>query len=142
MTEASIGAVKTSAGRLAGYWFCTGLVAFCFLSGGIVDVLHVPGAMKGMTDLGYPLYFSTILGTWKILGTFAILAPGFRLLKEWAYAGMCFDLTGATASYLFTGGVIGHVLTPLVIAGFLAGSWALRPEGRRMARATVRGILE
>jgi DoxX-like family len=67
-----------------------------------------------MTHLGYPPYF--ILGVWKLLGGLVILLPALPLLKEWAYAGMIFDLTGATASHLAMGDDLRHIVTPLVIA--------------------------
>jgi hypothetical protein len=86
-------------------------------------------------ELGYPLYFFAILGFWKFLGALAILAPRLPLLKEWAYAGIMFDLTGAAVSCAAVGGYGAygfHVIAPLLIAGFTAVSWALRPESRRL----------
>jgi uncharacterized membrane protein YphA (DoxX/SURF4 family) len=118
--------------QTVGYWICTGLVAAAFLSGGVVDILRPPQALEGMTHLGYPPYFMIILGVWKVLGGIAILAPGLPRPKEWAYAGMIFDLTGASASHLATGDEVWHILTPLVIALVVFGSWALRPESRRL----------
>ncbi len=118
--------------QTVGYWICTGLVAAAFLSGGVVDILRPAQALEGMTHLGYPPYFMIILGVWKVLGGIAILAPGLPLLKEWAYAGMIFDLTGATASHFATGDDVRHIVTPLVIALVVAASWALRPESRRL----------
>jgi uncharacterized membrane protein YphA (DoxX/SURF4 family) len=88
-----------------------------------------------MTHLGYPAYFMTILGFWKVLGGAAILLPGFPLLKEWAYAGMIFDLAGASASHVASGDVAFHILTPLVLAVLVVASWALRSEGRKLKRA-------
>jgi hypothetical protein len=84
-------------------------------------------------ELLYPTYFFAILGFWKVLGTIAILVPRFPRLKEWAYAGIFFDLTGAAASCAAVGGYGGygfHVLAPLIMTGFLAVSWALRPPSR------------
>ena len=84
--------------------------------------------------LGYPLYFFRILGFWKILGAIAILVPRFPRLKEWAYAGIFFDLTGAAATWAAVGGPgeAFHIIAPLIIAGFTVASWALRPESRRI----------
>jgi len=121
--------------RAAGYWICTVLSALTFLSGGIGQLLRWPQTVEGITQLGYPVYFLTILGVWKILGGITVLVPGFPLLKEWAYAGMIFDLTGASASHLAAGGDVRHILVPLVLAALVVGSWALRPEGRRLQRA-------
>ena len=81
----------------------------------------------------YPMYFFAILGVWKVLGAIAILAPRFPRLKEWAYAGIFFDLTGAAASCAWVGGYgkYGfHVIAPLILAGFTMASWALRPPSR------------
>lgn len=85
--------------------------------------------------LGYPMYFFAILGFWKLLGAIAILAPRFPRLKEWAYAGIFFDLTGAVASITAVGsyGVYAfHILAPLILMGFTGASWGLRPESRRI----------
>jgi hypothetical protein len=83
--------------------------------------------------LGYPLYFFRILGFWKVLGAIAILVPRFPRLKEWAYAGIFFDLTGAAASVAAVGsyGVYAfHIFAPLILAVLTVVSWALRPESR------------
>src|SRR4051812_38176233 len=79
--------------RVIAYWICTGLITLSFLSGGFGDVVRAPPVVAGMTALGYPGHFTVFLGVWKILGACAIVAPGFPRLKEWAYAGMIFDLT-------------------------------------------------
>ena len=121
--------------QAVGYWICTVLIGLSFLSGGAVDLLRAPQALEGMTHLGYPAYFMTILGIWKVLGGGAVLLPGFPLLKEWAYAGMIFDLTGASASHVALGDDVRHILTPLVLAVLVVASWALRPEGRKLKRA-------
>ena len=84
-------------------------------------------------QLGYPMYFFAIIGSWKVLGAIAILVPRFPRLKEWAYAGIFFDVTGAAASCVAVG-VYGayafHVIAPLLIAGLTVASWALRPPSR------------
>ena len=119
--------------RTIGYWTCTVLVALSFLSGGIVDLLRPQQALEGMVHLGYPPYFMIILGVWKVLGGVVILLPGFPLLKEWAYAGMIFDLTGASASHFAMGDDVWHILTPLVLALLVVASWALRPPDRKLS---------
>jgi len=121
--------------RTVGYWICPALVALAFLSGGIVDLLRPAEALEGMTHLGYPPYFMLILGAWKVLGGVVVLLPGLPLLKEWAYAGMVFDLTGASASHAFTGDELWHILTPLALTLLVVASWALRPEDRKVKRA-------
>jgi uncharacterized membrane protein YphA (DoxX/SURF4 family) len=125
--------VKT---RLIAYWVTTALTAFVFLSGGVMDIVQPPDLMKGMTDLGYTAYFTAILGVWKVLGGIAVLAPGFPRLKEWAYAGMFFDLTGASASHAAVGDPVGKIVTPLIILGIVMASWALRPESRKLGDST------
>jgi uncharacterized membrane protein YphA (DoxX/SURF4 family) len=121
--------------KAIGYWICTALIAFSFLSGGVGYLLRLPQPLQGITQLGYPVYLVTILGIWKLLGGIVVLLPGFPLVKEWAYAGMFFDLTGATASHIATGGEVSHVVTTVVLTGLVVASWALRPEGRKLARA-------
>src|ERR1035438_1352188 len=120
-------------GKSIAYWTTTALVAFS-MSGGVAQLARVPGVVDGFVRiLHYPAYFVTILGFWKVAGTIAILVPRFPRLKEWAYAGIFFDLTGAAASCAAVGGYGGygfHVLAPLIMTGFLAVSWALRPPSR------------
>jgi uncharacterized membrane protein YphA (DoxX/SURF4 family) len=121
--------------RLIIYWIATALTAFIFLSGGVGDLLRPAPVLEGMRHLGYPDYFACILGAWKVLGGIAVLAPRFPRLKEWAYAGMIFDLTGATASHVASGDPAGKFMTPLVLAGIVIVSWALRPDSRRLLDA-------
>ena len=118
--------------RHIAYWVTTALTGFVFLSGGMADVLQPAQVREGMTHLGYPIYFTTILGVWKVLGGIVVLAPRLARLKEWAYAGMLFDLTGATASHAAVGDPVAKIVTPLVILGIVMASWALRPESRRL----------
>jgi uncharacterized membrane protein YphA (DoxX/SURF4 family) len=115
------------------YWITTILVAGSIGSGGMAQVAHLQQNVDGFTRiLGYPAYFVTVLGVWKVLGAIAILVPRFPRLKEWAYAGIFFDLTGAAASWAAVGGPgeAFHIVAPLVIAGFCVASWALRPQSR------------
>ena len=116
------------------YWITTVLVAFFIGGGGVAQVLRVKETVDGFVHiLGYPAYFVTILGVWKVLGVIAILVPRFPRLKEWAYAGIFFDLTGAAASNASVGGYGAygfHIIAPLAILGLLVASWALRPESR------------
>ena len=122
------------------YWVCTGLVVFFIGSGGLAYVMRVPDVVAGVVALGFPVYFIVLLGVWKVLGSIAILMPRFPLIKEWAYAGIMIDLTGAAVASLATGGAWWHVAAPLVIAVLLVVSWALRPESRRLPGATIRGL--
>jgi len=116
------------------YWITTILIAFFIGSGGVAQIAQYLGDPHGIVPvLGYPMYFFAILGFWKVLGAVAILVPRFPRLKEWAYAGIFFDLTGAAASCAAIGGYGAygfHVIAPLILAGFTVASWALRPESR------------
>ncbi len=119
------------------YWITTALAAGSFAMGGLMDLAHGTAIEEGMAHLGYPMYFVTILGIWKVLGAAAIVAPGLPRLKEWAYAGMTFDLTGAALSHAAVGDPIAKIATPLVLLAFVAASWALRPAQRSIvARAS------
>jgi uncharacterized membrane protein YphA (DoxX/SURF4 family) len=120
-------------GKNIAYWTTTILVAF-FMSGGVTQIFQYKNNPHGVVpDLGYPMYFFAIIGVWKVLGAIAILVPRFPRLKEWAYAGIFFDLTGAAISCVAVGvyGAYGfHVIAPLLIAGLTVASWALRPPSR------------
>jgi uncharacterized membrane protein YphA (DoxX/SURF4 family) len=125
--------------RTIAYWVTTALIAFVFLAGGAADLSKAAPVIEGMTHLGYPAYFATILGVWKVLGGVAVLAPRLPRLKEWAYAGMIFDLTGASASHAALGDPIGNVVGPLIITAIVAASWALRPGSRKLPAAVRPG---
>ena len=126
-----------SRSKLVTYWVTTGLVTLSMLSGGVAHVLHVPASVDGFVRLGYPLHFVTLLGIWKLLGALALLAPKFPRLKEWAYAGIAFDLTGAAFAWAVVGerdslSNAGHIIVPLVGLVLALTSWALRPASRRL----------
>jgi hypothetical protein len=116
------------------YWTTTILIAFFIGSGGAGQLVQFQRNPHGVVPvLDYPMYFFAILGFWKVLGAIAILVPGFPRLKEWAYAGIFFDLTGAAASCAAVGGYGAyafHVLAPLILTVLTMASWALRPESR------------
>jgi uncharacterized membrane protein YphA (DoxX/SURF4 family) len=118
--------------RAAAYWTTTTIIALSFLSGGAAYLLKVDEPLRGMAELGYPAYFVIILGGWKLLGGAAILAPRLPRVKEWAYAGIAFDLSGAALSQLAVGHPAGKVIAPLVLLGIAGASWALRPAPRRL----------
>lgn len=134
MHRNAIGSIARRPGlRSIGYWVATAVVVAEFVTGGVTDIFHLPPFAPALTQLGYPAYLGVILGVWKLLGAAAILMPGFPRLKEWAYAGMTFDLTGAVASYVATRGGAGSFVAPLIFIGFVAASWVLRPPSRRLA---------
>ena len=120
--------------KIVTYWTTTILVAFFIGAGGGAQIAQYLGKPHGVVPLlGYPMYFFGILGFWKVLGAIAILVPRFPRLKEWAYAGIFFDLTGAAASCAAVGGYGAyafHVIAPLVLTALTVASWALRPESR------------
>ena len=106
------------------YWIFTSLFAFMMLSSAIPDILSSQVAVQGMHDgLGYPVYFIPFIGTAKLLGVIAILVPSFSRLKEWAYAGLVFDLLGATYSVACTPAPIANVLFMAVPLTLAAGSY-------------------
>jgi len=122
--------------QIIAYWVTTALVASELAMGGVLDILRVPKVSDLIERLGYPQYFLIILGIWKLLGGIALVIPRFPRLKEWAYAGVLFDLSGAVAS-LFASGLIsvGTVAYPILMIGVAIASWALRPASRRIGAA-------
>lgn len=124
--------------KTIGYWATTALVALAVGVGGVFDLLRSPDVVEAMKHLGYPTYVAPLLGVWKVLGIAAILAPGLPLVKEWAYAGIVFDLTGAAVSHASSGDPAGNVMAPLVLTALAVASWALRPESRKLPG--VRGL--
>ncbi len=118
--------------RAIAYWTATFVIAFVMGSGGIADVLRIQPVVEGVKQLGYPEYFCVILGIWKILGCVAILVPRAPLLKEWAYAGIVFDLTGAAASHLAVGDAPIKVIVPVLFTILAFVSWTTRPDNRRI----------
>jgi uncharacterized membrane protein YphA (DoxX/SURF4 family) len=121
--------------QLVGYWTSTGLIALAFAAGGAMDLVGSPAVMEGMRALGYPAYLAALLGVWKLLGAMAIVAPGFARLKEWAYAGIFFDLTGAAVSHAAVGDGVDKIVTPVVLLGIMLISWHLRPASRTLAQS-------
>jgi uncharacterized membrane protein len=121
--------------RKVAYWTVTVLLAFSIALSGIGQLLRYGGNVDLVTDIGFPLYITSILGAWKLLGVIAIMIPGFPRLKEWAYGGIFFLMTGAALSHAFAndygdGGF--HVILPLFYAALGIASWALRPRNRRL----------
>jgi uncharacterized membrane protein YphA (DoxX/SURF4 family) len=116
--------------KAIGYWVTTGLTALVIGSGGVMQVMRTPDAVDGIAKLGYPVYFVVLLGVWKTLGAAVIVAPRLARLKEWAYAGIVFDLTGAAVSHAASGSSAGNVVGPVLFALIAIASWALRPESR------------
>lgn len=124
--------MRTTRLTAAAYWLTTALLAAACILGGAVDVLHPPAAVAFLAHLGYPAYFAPMIGAWKILGGLAVLAPRFPRLKEWAYAGIFFDLTGAAISHAVVGDPATNVLVPVVLVAIGFASWSLRPPSRKL----------
>ena len=121
--------------KLIGYWVATAAFALQMLIAGIGELTASHGLVQILVHLGYPLYLLTVLGVWKLLGVIALLVPGFPRLKEWAYAGFFFDLTGAAVSGIARGGVgdPGTVIwMPIILTLIALTSWALRPSSRTL----------
>ena len=119
-------------GRVITYWITTSLLVLGMLSGGIAQLLHLKWNTDGMIHLGYPVYVLNILGTWKILGVFALVLPGFTLLKEWAYAGFFFLMSGAIVSHLASGDPLSKLIFQFIFLALIVLSWWLRPYSRRI----------
>ena len=120
-----------------GYWIPTALFSFALTGSGFMTLTRQPPMVAAYQHLGYPLYFMTILGLAKLLGVATVLAPGLPRLKEWAYAGIFFDLTGAAVSHAAVGDPAGNIIAPLAILALTAASWALRPDSRKLASPTA-----
>jgi uncharacterized membrane protein YphA (DoxX/SURF4 family) len=120
---------STRAGAIA-YWTTTTVLATECIGGGVMGALRLPPFIGIATDLGYPAYFMTILGIWFISAGLVLLAPGLPSLKEWAYAGIVFNYTGAAASHIWVGDGFDKVAGPLFFIVLAAASWALRPPTR------------
>ncbi len=118
--------------RNLAYWLTTGIFCLALGVSGATYLFRMESMVEGMSMLGYPAYLMTIIGTFKLLGIAALLAPRMPLLKEWAYAGFTFNLIGATASHLYAGDSISHWIQPLVVLGICAASYLLRPDSRRL----------
>jgi len=115
------------------YWILTGFLALGMLAQGFTQALHFKGYVDIIVvQLGYPLYFLTIIGLWKILGVIAILIPRFILLKEWAYAGFFFVMSGALFSHLALRAPIQDILPSMLLLIVIVGSWYCRPINRKI----------
>jgi|SRR5579863_2129406 len=122
--------------NLAIYWVATGLMSVGMLGSGLAQIGHSKEMVELVVPLGYPLYILYIIGVWKILGVIAILVPGFKLLKEWAYAGFFFVMTGAFISHLASGDyAIKGLIGPFMQTIFIILSWYFRPASRKITSA-------
>ena len=129
--------MNTSNAKTIAYWVVTIFGPASFVIGGYLHLARDPQVMATLAHLGYPAYFATIMGTWKLLGAIAIVVPGFPRVKEWAYAGFFFDLTGAAATRAFVGDSAADIAAPLVFLGLVMASRALAPARRKIPAETV-----
>jgi hypothetical protein len=120
--------------RSIAYWLTTLIIVFTMSSGGIAELMQRPETIEGMKQLGYPEYFTLMLAVWKLLGSMALLAPASPRLKEWAYAGIFFNMTGAAVSHIACRNSAWHVVVTLGLAFVALASWALRPPSRTLAK--------
>ena len=121
------------------YWISTIWLASGMLSTGALQLFRAkaegalaPPGVYGITRLGYPIYFLTILGVWKILGVVALLIPKVPLLKEWVYAGFFFTMSGAIFSHIASGNSFGEMAPALLLLTLTMVSWYFRPANRKI----------
>ena len=114
------------------YWIATIWLALGMTSAGIVQLIRIEDEVEMMNVLGYPLYFLTIIGAWKLLGVIAILLPKFPLLKEWAYAGFFFTATGAIISHFAVKDAASTFFGPVLLLVLIIVSWYFRPASRKL----------
>ena len=108
------------------YWTTTVLFCLAMGAGGVFDLTLAPQVIEGLQKLGYPAYLGYILGFWKVCGVIVLILPGLPLVKEWAYAGFVFNLTGASASHFFSHDTPDKIATPLVILAIGIVSYVTR----------------
>ena len=118
------------------YWIATIWLSLGMLSTAVVQLLKTEDEIEMMTRLGYPIYFLTIIGVWKILGVVAVLFPKFPLLKEWAYAGFFFIMSGAVISHLIVGDEIKEIFGPTLLLVLTVVSWHFRSADRKLILVT------
>jgi hypothetical protein len=120
------------------YWIPTAQIALVMASGGLLDAIQTRSALDVFHHLGYPDYFSTILGVAKLLGVVALLAPVPRTLREWAYAGFTFDVIVAILSILAAGDPPWHVAIPAYAFAMVQLShFAWRRRERTASSSTI-----
>lgn len=123
--------------RTLAYWTTTAILTAELVAGGVLDLAHAGSVVSSLGQLGYPTYLLSILGVWRLLAAAVLLAPGLPRLKEWAYAGAFFELTGAALSSVAKGQGAGSVATPCILAAVAVASWALRPQSRMLGTISL-----
>ena len=113
------------------YWVATVWLSLGMVSTGIVQLIPLDEEVEKMIQLGYPPYFPTIIGVWKLLGVIAVLAPKLSLVKEWAYAGFAFLMSGAIFSHLAVNDGLLEYFGPSLLLILTMVSWHFRPNSRK-----------
>lgn len=117
------------------YWIATAWLALGMLSTGIVQLLQAKegqGGINMITHLGYPTYVASLLGIGKILAVIVLLIPKYTLLKEWAYAGLFFMMSGAIFSHIIIGDAVNELVPSLLLLLLIIVSWYFRPLNRKI----------
>lgn len=117
------------------YWIATIWLSLGMASTGIVQLIRMEEEVAVFRHLGYPLYFLTLLAIWKFLGVIAVLVPRLPVLKEWAYAGFFFSMSGAVYSHIAAGDSIVEIFPPILLLVLTATSWYFRPVDRKVIAA-------
>ncbi|WP_026632970.1 DoxX family protein [Dyadobacter alkalitolerans] len=114
------------------YWIATVWLSLGMVSSGAVQIIKLKEEVDMMTNLGYPLYFLPIIGVWKMLGVVVVLLPRLPLVKEWAYAGFFFTMSGAVFSHIAAGDGAKEFFGPILLIVLTVVSWYFRPESRKL----------
>lgn len=117
------------------YWVATIWLALGMLSTAAVQLFKAKdgqGGIDSIIHLGYPVYLLTLLGVWKVLGVFVVIAPKFPLTKEWAYAGFFFAMSGAIFSHIAAGDPVMEIFPSLLLLLLTVVSWYFRPSNRKL----------
>lgn len=114
------------------YWIATVWLSLGMVSSGAVQIIKLKEEVDMMTHLGYPLYFLTVIGVWKMLGVVVVLLPRLPLVKEWAYAGFFFTMSGAVFSHMAAGDGAKEFFGPILLIVLTVVSWYFRPASRKL----------
>lgn len=114
------------------YWIATVWLSLGMVSSGAVQIIKLKEEVDMMTHLGYPVYFLTVIGVWKMLGVVVVLLPRLPLVKEWAYAGFFFTMSGAVFSHMAAGDGAKEFFGPILLIVLTVVSWYFRPASRKL----------
>lgn len=120
------------------YWIFTGLLVPTLAIGSVFELMGHPDSKQVMISLGYPLYLSPFLGIARLLALVAIFTPGFHRIKEWAYAGLVFDIIGAIYSLVAAGHPVSYTTYPFIILVLVFGSYFLYNRKTELRARTLR----